>query len=138
MPAPLWTDDAVRIISEGDVLWIGFDVGDDLDIIEIGKDELFAFLHHPIAEPAPEIDQPNLGMPIDAPIAFHLQHLKRSPDQLERGAGYGNTLTWTDHDKPKVEVRPVEVQVDLDKEKFYKMFVGLLTSPTPQSQLGKH
>jgi inosine-uridine nucleoside N-ribohydrolase len=58
--------------------------------------------------------------------------------ELERGAGYGNTLTWTDHDKPKVDVQPVEVQVDLDKEKFYKMFVGLLTAPTPQSQLGKH
>src|SRR5882762_1906392 len=58
--------------------------------------------------------------------------------ELERGAGYGNTLTWTDHDKPRVEVQPVEVQVDLDREKFYKMFVGLLTAPTPQSQLGKH
>jgi inosine-uridine nucleoside N-ribohydrolase len=58
--------------------------------------------------------------------------------ELERGAGYGNTLTWTDHDKPKIDVQPVEVQVDLDKEKFYKMFVGLLSAPTPQSQLGKH
>jgi len=58
--------------------------------------------------------------------------------ELERGAGYGNTLTWTDHDKPRVEVQPVEVQVDLDEEKFYKMFVGVLTAPTPQSQLGKH
>ena len=57
--------------------------------------------------------------------------------ELERGAGYGNTLTWTDHDKPKINVQPVEVQVDLDKEKFYKMFVGLLSAPTPQSQLGK-
>ena len=57
--------------------------------------------------------------------------------ELERGAGYGNTLTWTDHDKPKIDVQPVEVQVDLDKEKFYKMFVGLLTAPTPQSQLRK-
>ena len=58
--------------------------------------------------------------------------------ELERGAGYGNTLTWTDHDKPKVDVQPVEVQVDLDREKFYKMFVGLLTAPTPPSQLGQH
>jgi purine nucleosidase len=57
--------------------------------------------------------------------------------ELERGAGYGNTLTWTDNDKPKLDLRPVEVQVDLDKDKFYKMFVDLLTAATPQSRLGK-
>ena len=50
---------------------------------------------------------------------------------LDRGAGYGNTLTWIEHDKPKTEVQPVEVQDDLDLEKFYKMFVDLLTAPTP-------
>src|SRR4029077_14372166 len=51
---------------------------------------------------------------------------------LDRGAGYGNTLSWMDRDKPKtLEVQPVEVQVDLDLEKFYKMFVELLTAPTP-------
>jgi inosine-uridine nucleoside N-ribohydrolase len=49
-----------------------------------------------------------------------------------QGAGYGSILTWSDHDKPKVEVRPVEIQVDLDTEKFYKMFVDLLTAPTPK------
>ncbi|MBZ5571936.1 MAG: nucleoside hydrolase [Acidobacteriia bacterium] len=51
---------------------------------------------------------------------------------LDRGAGYGNILTWTDQDKPKVEVQPVEIQVDLDSEKFYKMFVELLTAETPK------
>jgi purine nucleosidase len=50
---------------------------------------------------------------------------------LGRGAGYGNILTWTDNDKPKVEVQPVEIQVDLDTEKFYKLFVELLGGPTP-------
>jgi purine nucleosidase len=50
---------------------------------------------------------------------------------LDRGAGYGNTLSWTDHDKPKIEGQPVEVQDDLDLEKFYKMFVDLLSAPTP-------
>jgi len=53
---------------------------------------------------------------------------------LDRGAGYGNTLTWTDQDKPKLEVQPVEIQVDLDTEKFYKMFVELLTAATPKKQ----
>jgi inosine-uridine nucleoside N-ribohydrolase len=51
---------------------------------------------------------------------------------LDRGAGYGNILTWTDRDKPKLEVQPVEIQVDLDTERFYKMFVDLLTAPTPK------
>ena len=50
---------------------------------------------------------------------------------LSRGAGYGNVLTWLDRDKPKLEFQPVEVQVDLDTERFYKMFVDLLTAPTP-------
>jgi inosine-uridine nucleoside N-ribohydrolase len=53
---------------------------------------------------------------------------------LERGAGYGNTLTWTDRDKPKVELTPVHIQKDLDAEKFYRMFVKLMTSPTPAPQ----
>jgi purine nucleosidase len=51
---------------------------------------------------------------------------------LDRGAGYGDTLTWAEQDKPKIEVRPVEIQVDLDLEKFYKTFVDLLTAPTPK------
>jgi purine nucleosidase len=51
---------------------------------------------------------------------------------LDRDAGYGNMLTWTDQDKPKIDVRPVEIQVDLDTKKFYKMFVDLLTAPTPK------
>jgi len=52
--------------------------------------------------------------------------------ELDHGAGYGNILTWTDRDKPKLDLQPVEIQVDLDTEKFYKMFVDLLTAATPQ------
>src|SRR5271155_3991670 len=50
---------------------------------------------------------------------------------LDRGAGYGNTLSWTEHDKPKVAMPSVEVQDDLDLDKFYKMFVELLSAVTP-------
>ncbi len=53
---------------------------------------------------------------------------------LDRGAGYGNTLGWTDRDKPKNEMHPVEVQDDLDLEKFYKVFVELLTAGPPPSK----
>lgn len=51
---------------------------------------------------------------------------------LGRDAGYGDTLTWTDTDKPKREMRPVEIQVDLDLVRFYEMFVQLLTAETPK------
>jgi purine nucleosidase len=52
---------------------------------------------------------------------------------LDRGAGYGNTLSWSVRDKPGVEVQSVEVQDDLDLDKFYKMFVELLSAPTPKN-----
>ena len=51
---------------------------------------------------------------------------------LSRGASYGNTLSWSEQDKPANLGPPVEVQVDLDTEKFYKMFVELMTAPTPK------
>jgi len=56
---------------------------------------------------------------------------------LDRGAGYGNVLTWTEHDKPVVDVQPVEIQVDLDTEKLYRMMVELLTAPTPGANAAK-
>jgi purine nucleosidase len=51
---------------------------------------------------------------------------------LNHGAGYGNTLSWTEQDKLAVTEVPSEVQVDLDTEKFYKLFVDLLAAPTPR------
>jgi len=53
---------------------------------------------------------------------------------LDRGANYGNILTWSENDKPKLEVRPVEIQVDLDLERFYKMLVDLFQAPTPEKR----
>ena len=50
---------------------------------------------------------------------------------LDRGAGYGNTITWTEKDKPKIGVQPVEIQDDLDTEKFYRMFIALMSAPAP-------
>jgi purine nucleosidase len=51
---------------------------------------------------------------------------------LDRGAGYGDTLSWSEQEKPKISGQPVEIQVDLDTEKFYRMFVDLLKAPTPK------
>jgi purine nucleosidase len=53
---------------------------------------------------------------------------------LDRGAGYGNTLTWSEKDKPALAVQPVEIQMDLDLEKFYRMFISLMTAPTPAAR----
>ncbi|HEX4427032.1 MAG TPA: nucleoside hydrolase, partial [Terriglobales bacterium] len=50
---------------------------------------------------------------------------------IEHGAAYGNTLTWTERDNPKLGAPLVEIQVDLDLARFDKMFVALMTSPTP-------
>jgi len=52
---------------------------------------------------------------------------------LDRGAGYGNTLSWTEHDKPTIVGGPIEVQDDLDLNKFYNLFVDLLRAPTPNA-----
>ena len=52
---------------------------------------------------------------------------------ISKGPGYGNTLTWTEADKPTIEVRPVEIQVELDAQKFYRMFVNLLSAATPRA-----
>jgi inosine-uridine nucleoside N-ribohydrolase len=49
---------------------------------------------------------------------------------IDHGAGYGNTLTWTEKDKPRASVRPVEVQLELDAARFYDMFVKLMTART--------
>jgi len=46
---------------------------------------------------------------------------------IDHGAAYGNTLTWTDHDKPAIKLQPVEIQLDLDQAKLYKMFINRMT-----------
>ena len=50
---------------------------------------------------------------------------------IEHGAAYGNTLTWSAKDKPKLPLRQVEVLIDLDNERFDRMFVDLMRAPTP-------
>lgn len=50
---------------------------------------------------------------------------------LDRGAAYGNTLTWSIRDSAHPNTQPVEIQFDLDTEKFYRLFVDRMTAPTP-------
>ncbi len=50
---------------------------------------------------------------------------------IDHGASYGDTLVWTEDTRPHLGERIAEIQEDLDKPKFYKEFVDLLTRPTP-------
>jgi purine nucleosidase len=53
---------------------------------------------------------------------------------VDHGAGYGNTLAWTPGLQPGIGEALVEVQDDLNKEKFYKEYVELLSRPTPNAK----
>ena len=53
---------------------------------------------------------------------------------IDHGAGYGDTLAWPPGQQPGMGEQLVEVQQDLDKEKFYKQYVDLLTRPTPNAR----
>lgn len=50
---------------------------------------------------------------------------------LDHGAGYGNTLTWETTAKPGPAAQLVEIQFDLDTNRFYRMFAALMTASTP-------
>ena len=51
--------------------------------------------------------------------------------EVDHGASYGDTHAWAAGQQPGMGESLVEVQQDLDKVKFYKEFVELMTSPTP-------
>jgi inosine-uridine nucleoside N-ribohydrolase len=53
---------------------------------------------------------------------------------LDHGASYGDTLAWAPGHQPGLGEVLAEVQKDLDKEKFYKEYVDLLTRPTPMAR----
>jgi purine nucleosidase len=52
---------------------------------------------------------------------------------IAQGAAYGNTLIWTERDNPKLGAPLVEIQVDVDLARFNRMFVDLMTAPTPSA-----
>ncbi|HZV90099.1 MAG TPA: nucleoside hydrolase [Candidatus Binatus sp.] len=53
--------------------------------------------------------------------------------EVDHGASYGDTLAWAPGQQPGMGEVLVDVQKDLDKEKFYKEYVDLLTRPTPSA-----
>ncbi len=66
------------------------------------------------------------------PSLITRQEVRYMDVDLDRGAGHGNTLIWSDEDKPRRDLQPVHIQMDLDAEKFYRLFVDLMTAATPK------
>jgi inosine-uridine nucleoside N-ribohydrolase len=53
---------------------------------------------------------------------------------LERGPNYGDTLTWSDVDKPALALRKVHAQVVVDAPRLERDLTDLFTAPTPHAQ----
>lgn len=52
---------------------------------------------------------------------------------LTRGPNYGDTLTWTEANRPRDrQLQPVHVHEDLDGPRFYREFVELMKAPPRQ------
>ncbi len=50
---------------------------------------------------------------------------------ISHGAGYGNVLVWNSGEQPGLGEQLVNLPEELNKEKFYKMFVDLMALPPP-------
>ncbi len=55
---------------------------------------------------------------------------------LDHGPAYGDTMSWPEQTKPDVELQLVHAQLDVDMHAFAKLFVQLMTAPTPHAILG--
>jgi purine nucleosidase len=55
---------------------------------------------------------------------------------ISHGPAYGETLTWSEALKPAVDLQIVQAQVDLDLQKFTRMFVDLMSAPSPRANPG--
>ena len=49
----------------------------------------------------------------------------------EKGISYGDTEVWTDQDKPNIALQKVHIQMDVDWPKFRRMFLEMMSKPTP-------
>ena len=53
---------------------------------------------------------------------------------MDKGISYGDTLVWTDRDKPSIALQKVHAQMDVDWPRFQKMFIQLMSAPTPDAR----
>ena len=69
---------------------------------------------------------------LDPAITTHARDLLMDVN-LDRGRAYGNTLTWSDYDKPSLSHRLVHAQTDVDAARLEKDLIALFTAPTPDA-----
>ena len=69
------------------------------------------------------------------PTLITKEDFVRMDVDLSHGPSYGDTLTWTEQLKPALELQKVHAQLDLNLPRFEKMFVELMSAPTPGSTL---
>lgn len=57
---------------------------------------------------------------------------------IDHGAGYGNTLVWSEGAQPGLGEQLVHLPMELDRERFEKMFVELMQRETPGTHAAGH
>ncbi len=67
---------------------------------------------------------------LDPAITVHARDLLMDVD-LDHGALYGETLTWSEFDKPALPHRTVHAQVDVDARRLERDLIEWFTAPTP-------
>jgi purine nucleosidase len=65
------------------------------------------------------------------PSIITRQHRMYLDIDIDHGASYGNTLSWTEKDHPGLGEQLVTIQDDLNSQKFYSEFIDLMKKPTP-------
>ena len=53
---------------------------------------------------------------------------------FDKGISYGDTLVWSDEDKPQLELQKAHMQMDVDWPRFQSFFLQLMSSPTPNAK----
>jgi purine nucleosidase len=71
---------------------------------------------------------------LDPTIITQEQKLYMDVD-VSHGPAYGETLTWDEALKPALDLQRVHAQTDVDLPRFSKMFIDLMSAPTPRSTL---
>src|SRR5207244_12241692 len=71
------------------------------------------------------------GALIDPSIIIGQKQLYMDID-VDHGASYGKTIFWDSKAQVPPYLRLANVQFDIDAEKFYKLYVGLMTRPPHQ------
>jgi purine nucleosidase len=56
---------------------------------------------------------------------------------VSHGPAYGETLTWGEELKPGIDLQLIHAQVELDVPRFTRMFVELMSAPTPRIDAGR-